>query len=307
MKKIIFALTVFAAILTLLSATLTSFSAYAATVPEGHVGVVLHMGKAKDEVLGPGFYILGPINHLVNMDCRWQKYTINTSAFSKDIQQVDIQASFSYALSKDGALRMYKTVGVDYPDKIMMPRFLDALKATFAKYSAEELISDREQIAYEVSETLERQLAIYDLAVKEVAIEDIDFTDSFTDAIEAKQVATQKKLQTETEQEQQTIIAKAEAERKRIEAETAAEQLRIKSKAENETAAEKIRVKAEAEAEAVRIKADAEAYRLELESKHITEQTLEKQKLEKWDGKLPVISGGATPIVNASELIPNAQ
>ena len=274
---------IFVAVVSFLFACSILSACCAATVPEGYVGIVLHMGKAKDEVLSPGFYILGPINHLVKMDCRWQKYSLQTSAFSKDIQQVDVQASFSYALAKDGALRMYKNVGVDYPDKIMMPRFLDALKATFAKFSADELISGREQIAYEVSETLERQLAIYDLSVKEVAIEDIDFTDSFTNAIEAKQVATQKKLQTETEQEQQTIIAKAEAERKKIEAETAAEQIRIK---------------AEAEAEAVRIKADAEAYRLEMESKHITQQTLDKQKIEKWDGKLPVMNGTATPIIS---------
>lgn len=281
MKKLI-------ALITMILVLFISCNADAATVKEGHVGIVLHMGKARDEVLTPGFYILGPLNHLIQMDCRWQKYQLQTSAFSKDIQQVDVQASFSYALSKDGALRMYKSVGTDYAEKIMMPRFLDALKSTFAKYSAEELVAQRDQIAYEVSNLLIQQLAIYDLSVKEVAIEDIDFTDSFTDAIEAKQVATQRKLQVETEQEQQTLVAKAEAERARLNA---------------QAAADKLKIEAEAEAEAIRIRADAEAYRLEVESKNITDKTLEKQKLEKWDGKLPAINGGSTvPFVNLNSI-----
>lgn len=260
----------------------------ATTVPEGYVGVVVKWGKAQTEVLTPGFYLTMPWTSIKKMDCRWQKYDVKTSAFSKDIQQVDVQMSMSYQLQKDGALSMYRTVGMDYADKIMLPRLLDALKSTFAKYSAEELVAQRQQISAAVYTLLRDELVNYSITIKEVAIEDIDFTDAFTNAIEAKQVATQKKLQVKTEQEQATLIAQAEAERAAIEA-----------KAD----AEKIKIQAEAQAEAVKIAAEAEAYRLELEGKNISELIIKKETVEKWDGKLPTVStDGSMTVMDLSSI-----
>ena len=283
-------LAIVAALLVILNVFLFSPDAKAVTVPEGHVGIVVKRGAAQDETLAPGKYWTNPFTtDVVLMDTRWQKYTAQTSAFSKDIQQVDIVVSMSYQIKNTGALTLYKEVGVDYADKIMLPCLLDALKSTFAKYSAEDLISRREQISDEVLNALEEQLIFYKLAVREVAIEDIDFTDAFTNAIEEKQVATQRKLQVETEQEQQTLVAKAEAERATIQAKAEAEQKLIR---------------AQADADAVKIAADAEAYRLEMESKHITESVIKKETIEKWDGKLPTITGSdAVPLVNAESLI----
>lgn len=259
------------------------------TVPEGHVGVVVSMGKAQDEVLSPGFNAKPLFSNVVDMDTRWQRYSIQTSAFSKDIQQVDITMSVNYALQKQGALKMYKDVGTSYADKIILPLIHEAVKSTFAKYSAEELVANRDAISEEVFAELSQELEFYALRVQEVAIEDIDFSDAFTNAIEAKQVATQTLLQAETEQKQQTLVAQAEAERATIKATAAAEQKRIA---------------AEADADAVRIAADAEAYRLQRENEHITDKTIQKETIEKWDGKLPVISGAdAVPLVDTDSLI----
>lgn len=263
-------------------------SAIAVIVPEGYIGVKSTLGRVDDEPLYPGWHWTAPWDSVVVVDTRWQKYEFKTSAFSKDIQQVDVQMSFSYSLDKQGVIKMYKNVGVDYDEKIINPLALDALKSTFAKYSAEQLVTNREQISGQVFSQIKDQLLLYDLTIREVAITDIDFTDSFTDAIEAKQVATQNKLKTETEQEQQTIIAKAEAERARIAAEASAEQVRIK---------------AQADADAVKIAADAEAYRLEMEAKNITDKTIEKALAERWDGKLPAVTGGTTSILDVSELL----
>ena len=258
-------------------------------IPEGNVGVVVSFGKAQDEVLYPGFNTKPFFSDVVNMDTRWQKYYIETSAFSKDMQQVDIKMSMNYSLQKQGARKMYQEVGTKYADSIMLPLALDALKSTFSRYSAEELVANRDLISEEVFTNLSEELLFYDLSVKEVAIEDIDFSDAFTNAIEAKQVATQTLLQAETEQKQQTLIAQSEAERAKIKTEAEAEQKRIT---------------AQADADAVKIAADAEAYRLEMESKHITEMTIKKSMAEKWDGKLPVITGeGATPIIDTNDLL----
>lgn len=262
---------------------------FSTTIPEGHVGIVVTLGQAQDEILYPGFHLLSPIDGVEKMDTRWQKYSVQTSAFSKDIQQVDIVMSINYALQKQGALKMYKDVGEDYADKIMLPLINEAIKSTFAKYSAEELVANRDIISEEVFTELSNELEFYALSVQEVAIEDIDFSDAFTNAIEAKQVATQTLLQAETEQKQQTLVAQAEADR-----------AKIKAQAE----ADRARITAEAEAEAVKIKADAEAYRLQQENAHITDETIRKAMIEKWDGKLPAITGDSTtPILNVEELM----
>ncbi len=285
-SKVIIALVV----LVLAGVLVTTFIGnFFVVIPEGHVGVAIRLGEAQKEVLGPGFHWKSPVVHIVLMDTRWQKYTANTSAFSRDIQQVDVIVSMSYQLIGASAQRMYASVGTDYQEKIMNPRLLDALKSTFAKYSAEELISNRERISYEVLDLLTDQLSFYDLTVREIAIEDIDFTDAFTDAIEAKQVATQKKLQTETEQEQQTIIAEGEAARAKIAA---------------QAAAEKMQIEAEAKANAVKIAADAEAYRLEMVNKNITENVIRKEAVERWNGELPAIMGSdMTSVLNVTDLV----
>lgn len=259
------------------------------TVPEGHAGIVVHFGEAQDEVLDSGFHGKPLFSKVVKMDTRWQRYSIQTSAFSKDIQQVDITLSVNYALQKQGALKMYKDVGTDYADKIMLPLIHEAIKSTFAKYSAEQLVANRDVISEEVFTELSQELEFYSLNVQEVAIEDIDFSDAFTDAIESKQVATQKKLQVETEQEQQNLVARAEAERAKIKAQADAE--------------EKL-IRAQADADAVKIAADAEAYRIEMESKYITDSVIRKETIEKWDGKLPTITGGqSVPILDAETII----
>lgn len=265
-------------------------SAQAVTIKEGYVGIVVKFGQAEDEVLSPGFYFTMPfVTNVVKMNVQWQKYYIETSAFSKDMQQVDIKCSMNYALQKQGALKMYKSVGVDYADKIMLPLALDALKSTFSRYSAEELVSNRDLIAEEVYAELAQELEFYSIRAQEVAIEDIDFSDAFTNAIEAKQVATQTLLQAETEQKQQTLIAQAEAERAKIKAQADAEQKLII---------------AQANADAVKIAADAEAYRLEMESKYITDAVIQKETIEKWDGKLPTITGtDSVPLVEVDGLM----
>lgn len=263
--------------------------AKAVTIKEGQVGIVVKFGQAKEEVLYPGFYFTMPfVTKVVKMNVQWQKYYLETSAFSKDMQQVDIKCSMNYALRSQGALKMYKDVGKEYADKIMLPLALDALKSTFSRYSAEELVSNRDLIAEEVFAELAQELEFYSVSVKEVAIEDIDFSDAFTNAIEAKQVATQTLLQAETEQKQQTLIAQAEAERAKIKAQADAEQKLITARAE---------------ADAVKIAADAEAYRLEMESKFITDAVIRKETVEKWDGKLPTITGAdSVPFVEVDGL-----
>ena len=116
----------------------------------------------------------------------------------------------------------------------------------------------------------------YSITVISVNLEDIDFTDAFTTAIEKKQVAKEDKLRAETEQATLTLQKQAEAERLIIEAEA-------KAKA-------KI-IEAEAEAEANRKVADS-----------ITDKILSKMFYEKWNGELPRVMSDAQTILPADIL-----
>ena len=121
---------------------------------------------------------------------------------------------------------------------------------------------------------------------KTISIENIDFTDQYEAALEAKQVATQEKQRAKTLQEQQTM-----------EAEQAAARDRIKAQAE----AEVRQINADAEAYAIKTKAAAEAEANKQINASLTTELIDYTKVNKWDGKLPTFNGAATPIINMLE------
>ena len=138
-----------------------------------------------------------------------------------------------------------------------------------------------------IRDKLSEEMSRYGINVFSVSIENIDFTDSFTDAVEAKQVAAQKKLQAEIEQQQATMEAQQAASRQRITAEAEASVKKI----EADASAYATKVRAEAEAEANKKLADS-----------ITDGLINWTQANKWNGALPTYmngSGGMTlPILN---------
>jgi regulator of protease activity HflC (stomatin/prohibitin superfamily) len=133
---------------------------------------------------------------------------------------------------------------------------------------------------------MQEDLIQFGINASGIAIEDIDFTDAFTAAVETKQVATQEKLTAQTEQEKLTMQAKAEAERQSIAA-----------KAE----AEKAKIAADAEAYAIQTKAAAEAEANQMIADSLTDELIDYTQVQGWDGQLPAIySGGGEmiPILN---------
>jgi len=290
-KKLISAAAVLGA---LLVAVIILLSSCLVTIPTGHTGVVTTFGRIADYTLSPGMHLKMPTQNIIIMDSRSQKRTVITQAFSSDIQQVDITCSINFSVPSDGCRRLYETVGVNYYDTIMMPRLMENIKAVFANYSAEKLIAVRSELSTQVMEQLTREMSSYGITVISLSIEDIDFSDAFTDAVEAKQVAEQTKLRVETEQAQQVSVEKATAERRIITAKAEAEERAIL---------------AEADAEVARIEADAQAYVRQKEAEanallaaSLTPELIEYMKISQWNGTLPVITGGATPIIDMADL-----
>lgn len=261
------------------------------TVPTGSTGIVTTFGRIENVTLDAGMHFMSPWKKVVNMDNRTQKESIEMQCFSSDIQEVSVVYTVNYQINKANAQEIYRTIGTEYFDKIVMPKVLEAVKAVFARYTAEDLIASRSDLSKEIEKILVDDLAMQNVQITATSIENIDFTDAFTDAVEAKQVAEQNKLRAQTEQAQATLEAQAKAERQVIQA-----------KADADASI----VAANADAEVAKISADSSLYQGEKEAtilQRVGEQlekypNLTKYKyFEKWDGKLPETMLGDSQII----------
>lgn len=258
-----------------------------AVVPTGYTGILTTFGRVADYTLDAGFHLKSPFQKVTLMDNREQKNSFTTEAFSSDIQQVNVMGSINYNINKTTAMNLFKDVGTGYFNTLVNPRMLENLKAVFSKYTAEELISSREQLSVQTRDALSSEMSRYGINIISVSIENIDFTDAFTDAVEAKQVAQQSKLKAEIEQAQATMEAQQAASRKQIAAEAEANVQKINADA----AAYAIRAEAEAKAEANQKIADS-----------LTDSLIRYTEVSQWDGQLPTYMAGegtqTVPVLN---------
>ena len=206
------------------------------SVKTGYVGIVHTFGKVENYTLDSGFHFKAPWHSVVTIDNRVQKTTVTLPCFSSDLQEVNTVYTVNHQISKTNAQDLYKNVGLNYIDTIVTPAIQESVKTVMANYTAEDLIGHREALAAEIETFLAGQLEKYNIEVRSSAIEDMDFTDSFTTAVEAKQVAAQNKLQAQIEQEQKTMEAEQAAERSKIEALAAAEVAKIQAAADMDVA-----------------------------------------------------------------------
>ena len=231
-------------------------------VEAGHTGVVVTMGKVKEGVLQEGIHAKAPfVQQVVKIDNRIQKLEVQTEAFSKDLQSVETVLAINYRVDPAKSYSIYKNIGADYENVLVVPAVNEVLKAITATYTAEESVTNRALISDGLVEGLNKKLNDIGLYVTDVNIIDFDFSEAFITAIEEKQVAQQQLLKAETEK--QTKITNAQA-----------------------------------DAEAVKIKADAEASANETISKSLTDNIIENKKIEKWNGELPRVEGGSGTIID---------
>lgn len=274
----------------ILLAVLLTWLGCIASVPTGHTGVVTTFGKVEDKTFDAGFNMKAPWQKVITMDNRVQKANTTLACFSSDIQEVTIAYTLNYQIDKANAQEIYRSVGTAYYDTVVVPNIAEAVKVVTAQYTAEQLVGSRAELAAAIDVVLSENLAKYNIQVVSTAIEDMDFTDAFTNAVEAKQVAAQNKLQAEIEQAQKVMEQEAAAQMAVIQANAAAETAKIQAQANAETA----KIKAEADLEVVKIEADGVEYAGQKEaaankaiSESLSEELIGYYYIQNWDGKLP--------------------
>lgn len=245
-----------------LSVIYVMFESYV-VIPAGHIGVQVTFGTVHQETLTEGLHFVNPLSRVREVDVRLVTAQLkNSSAGTKDLQQVHTDIVLNYRLDGAKVGHIYKEFGLNLEDRIVLPALNESFKSVTAHYSSEELITKRDEVSAKIREEIANKLAKYSVSVGDISLVNFGFSAEYQKAIEAKVIATQSKLQAEQdlariEVEAKQTIAKAEGRAKAIQIETQA-------------------INSQGGASYVQLKA-----------------------IEKWDGKLPTTqAGGATPFLS---------
>jgi len=184
-------------------------------VPAGFRGVVLRFGGTTGEVKQPGLYTVAPfITTVVLMNVQVQAYSADAAAASADLQNVQTKVTLNYTVDTDKVVDVYNRLNQDYQDRIIAPAIQEATKAATAHFTAEELITKRPEARDLLEKTLAARLGEFDMHIAAMSITNFEFSQDFSNAIEAKVVAFQNYLKAQNQLKQaqvdaQTAIATA--------------------------------------------------------------------------------------------------
>lgn len=233
-------------------------------VNAGQRGIILQLGAVRPVVLDEGLHFKLPfVQTVIPVEVRVQKSQSDQTAASRDLQTVTTTVAVNFHLDPTQVNKLYQNVGLAYGERIVDPAIGESVKAITAQYTAEELISKRSEVSAKIKETLSSKLATYYMVLDEINITEFKFSDEYNNAIEQKQIA-----------EQQALKASLDLQRVEIEAKQKIEQ-------------------AKAEAESLRL----QKQEVTPELVKLREIEAQMKAIEKWDGKLPNVTGGAIPFI----------
>jgi len=196
-------------------ASVVAVSQFWTVIPAGHVGVVDFFGVVSDNTLYPGVNLVNPIANIIKFDARTQELKEEMTVPSKEGLTVQLEISILFSLSFENANKIYKTVGEDYVEKILIPQFRSVVRGVTARYEARSLYTaDREKLAKEIEEELASLVGPRGITLEAAPMRQIKLPAGLTASIEEK-------LKSEQESQRMTFILereRQEAERKRIEA-----------------------------------------------------------------------------------------
>ena len=232
-----------------------------AIVDAGERGVKVTMGKVSPESYTEGVHFVTPfVSKIHTMDIKTQKMNPATTVFTKDIQQARLAYVINYNLQPENAHKMFKEVGKNYRETVLMPIVEGTVKNVIGGWNASDLIANRAKATSDILTKLQEQLEDNYINVTDFNITDIDYSDVFEKAIEGKVTAEQEALKAKNQTVQVQELAKQKV------------------------------ISAEAEAKSMAIRANALTQNKAL---------VEYEAVQKWNGVLPTyMMGNSVPFVN---------
>jgi regulator of protease activity HflC (stomatin/prohibitin superfamily) len=184
-------------------------------IPPGHVGVQVLFGKVSPYSLKEGLHIIFPLIYVENMSIRTAEVYEHADVPSKEGLTVTLEASILYRLLPEYAPLVYRNIGKNYKDIIVLPAFRSVMRGATVKYEAKALYTaERKLIEEQIYKDLAELLRDRGILLENVLLRRIGLPQMVTDAIDAKLAAEQ------DAERMKFVLSKEqkEAERKRIEA-----------------------------------------------------------------------------------------
>lgn len=230
------------------------------TVNYGERGVLLRFGAVTGNVKNEGLYFKIPfIDHVEVLDVKTKKSEIDADASTKDLQMVTSKVALNYHINPMGIAQFFQKFGNNFEPNVLDPGLQEILKAVTARYTAEEVITKREQVREDTNALLKERFLPQGMMIDGLNIVNFHFSKVFNDAIEAKVTA-----------EQNALAAKNKLEQVKFEAQQMVEAANGKAKA-------------------IQVEASAIAN---------NPLVLQLRALEKWNGILPqYVGSGSIPFV----------
>jgi regulator of protease activity HflC (stomatin/prohibitin superfamily) len=208
--------------LTALLCLITLFLTPFVIVNAGERGVLMEFGKVQNIILGEGIHVIIPVvNTVEKLSVRVQNQEISAEASSKDLQDVFTDVALNWHILPEEANAIFQEIGNENNviQRIINPAIEEVLKAVMAKYTAEEIVTKRGEVKSAVDQALTTRLRSYHLAVDDISLVHVHFSEQFSEAVEAKQIAEQEAkraeflaLKASKEAEAKVNLARGEAE-----------------------------------------------------------------------------------------------
>ena len=250
-------------------------------VDTGEAGFIVKWGEITSrEPLPEGLVFYSPIGtDLVTYNIKNQTFSTKTEAFTRDLQSLTVNMSVTYNLDRSKVISLHSFVGRDYAKILIHPTVLNSVKDVFGKMEAGEIVEKRTFATQQIRDVITSVLQPYGINVSIVNITDVDYSEAYEKAVEAKQVAQQNAQKEKNE----TLRIKEQAEQGIVKAEAEA---RIKV------------AMAEADAKATLLKAEADAKAIDMKNKSLASSPaiIEYTLAQQWDGKLPEQMLGTSPV-----------
>ena len=211
------------------------------TVGQRQVAIVYSFSGTITGKRDPGVVTIAPWQHIKkeNIGIQHEEWNFgaDNAAVSKDQQKVLANLAVNFQVDPDKVVDLYKRVGQSWKTIIVVARVPQVFKEVTATYQTQQITANREQLRIETRERLANELKPYDIKVIDVFVTNLGFSQTYTDAIEAKQ------KQVQDAQRAQAKVAQVKAEAEQRVAEANGEAQANVARARGEATANKLRQK----------------------------------------------------------------
>lgn len=233
-------------------------------------GIVRYLGKLSEKTLEPGIHIEIPfISVITKIEISTKKLELNNiKIYTRDQQSATLSAVANYNIKPGQVIALYNKIGTLnkalFEDSIVLPILQSTIRNEMGKWTAEQVITEKERIAARVFEALQKAEGDSGLdgiiTFSNFEIIGLNLDEAYEAAVRAKVIA---------EQQAKT--------------------------AENKTK----QIEEEGKQRIIQAKAEAESMRVRSDSLSRNKALIEYEAVQKWDGRLPqYMMGNTVPFIN---------